>query len=104
VTARPSKLGNQLAGVKVDIVDVADVAIIDLLVVVVLDLHDLVAGAKVQPKRSTLRSPAGFSAFLQFHVERAGADTAAVHRAQHLDVADGIKAEALRDAGLYQFE
>ena len=61
-------------------------------------------GAKVQPKRSTLRSPAGFKRLLQFDVERAGADAAAVHRAQHLDVADGIETEALRDAGLYQFD
>ena len=39
----PVEAGGELAVVRIDIVDVADVAVIDFLVVVVLDLHDLVA-------------------------------------------------------------
>ena len=42
----PVEARNKLARLGVDAVDLADVAIIDLLVVVVLDLHDLVAGRK----------------------------------------------------------
>src|SRR5208283_5458171 len=53
--------------------------------------------AKVQRKRSTLRSPAGFK-------ERARANAAAVHRAKHLDVADRIQAEAFGDARLHQLQ
>src|SRR5208282_5412270 len=52
----------EFAHLGIDVVDVADVAAVDFLVVVILDLHDLVPRRKVQPKRSTLRSPAGFNA------------------------------------------
>jgi hypothetical protein len=50
--------GNDLAGIGVDVVDIANVTVVDLFVVVVLDLP----AAKVQPNRSTLRSPAGLRA------------------------------------------
>ena len=40
------KAGNDFARIGVDVVDVADVAVVDLLVVVVLDLHELVAGGE----------------------------------------------------------
>ena len=46
----------------------------------------------------------GVQGRLEFDIQRPGADTAAVHRAQHLDVADGIEAEALGDAGLHQLD
>jgi hypothetical protein len=36
----------QFAGSKVDVIDVPDIAIINLLIVVVLDLHDLVTGGE----------------------------------------------------------
>ena len=39
----------EFARLGVDVVDIADVAVVDLLVVVVLDLHDLVAGRKGPP-------------------------------------------------------
>ena len=95
---RPSKLGGQLAGVGIDVVDVADVAVVDLLVVVVLDLHHLVAGREGPAETLDLALAGGVQRRLQFDVERAGADAAAVHRAQHLDVADGIEAEALAES------
>jgi hypothetical protein len=43
VTERPSKARDKLASIGIDVIDQADIAIKDLLVVVVLDLHDLVA-------------------------------------------------------------
>ncbi len=41
---------------------------------------------------------------LQFDVERARTDPGAVHRTQRLNIADGIEAEAARDAGFYQVD
>jgi hypothetical protein len=37
------QVGDELAVGRIDIIDVADVAVIDFLVVIVIDLHDLVA-------------------------------------------------------------
>src|SRR5665213_2504548 len=54
--------GDQLTSVGVDIVDVTDVAIVDLFIVIVLDLHDLVAGREGPAEALTFRSPAGLSA------------------------------------------
>ena len=96
--------GGELASVGIDVVDVADVAVIDFLVVVVLDLHDLVAGREGPAEAFDLALAGGIERGLQFDIERAGADAAAVHRAQHLDVADGIETEPLRDARLHQFD
>src|SRR6202050_2010511 len=58
-------------------------------------------GAKVQPKRSTLRSPAGFKAACNSMLSER-ANTAPIHRAEHLDIADGVQAETLWDASLDQ--
>src|SRR5271157_5595511 len=85
----------QLAGVEVDIVDVADVTIIDLLFVVVLDLHDLIPWREGPAEPLDLALAGGIQGGLQFDVERSGADAAAVHGTQHLDVSDGIKTETL---------
>jgi hypothetical protein len=41
---------------------------------------------------------------LQFDVERSCAHAAAIHRAQHLDVANGVETKPLGDAGLHQFD
>ena len=52
-----------LSYIDIDIdIDILDHAVVDLLVVVVLDLMTLSPGAKVQPNRSTFLSPGGFSA------------------------------------------
>jgi hypothetical protein len=40
----PVEAGSEFALVKVDVYDTADVPIVDLLIMIVLDLHDLVAG------------------------------------------------------------
>ncbi|HEY1887160.1 MAG TPA: hypothetical protein VGG86_14105 [Roseiarcus sp.] len=39
---------------------------------------------------------------LQFDVERTRANAAAIHRAEHLDIANGIQAQTLGDARLDQ--
>src|ERR1700730_15513276 len=58
-------------------------------------------GQKVQPNRSMRISPGGFERVLQLHIERAGAEAATVHRAEHLDVAYRVEPEALRDPLLH---
>ena len=55
-------------------------------------------GPKVQPKRSTLDLAGRVQQPLQLEVQRPGAEPAAVHRAQHLDVADRVEPEPGRDA------
>ena len=95
---------DRLAGLGVHIGDIADVAVVDLLVVVVLDLHHLVAGGKGPAEALDLPFARRVEGGLQFDVERAGAGTAPVHRAQHLDILHGIEAEALRNAGLDQLD
>ena len=101
---RPSKRAVSSLVVGINIVDIADVAVIDLLVVVVLDLHHLVAGRKGPAEPLDLALAGGIQRRLQFDVERARTDAAAVHRAQNLDVANGIEAEALGDPCLHQLD
>ena len=96
--------GGEFASVGIDIVDVADVAVVDVFVVVVLDLHDLVAGDEGPTETLDLALAGGVQRRLKFDVQRAGSDATAVHRAQHLNVTDGIEAEAQGDACLHQFD
>jgi len=96
--------GDQLTSVGVDIVDVTDVAIVDLFIVIVLDLHDLVAGREGPAEAPHFSLAGGIERRLQFDVERARADAAPVHRAQHLDVSNGLEPEALGDARFHQFD
>ena len=42
----PVEAGVEFAGFRIDVINIADVAVINLLVVVILDLHDLVAWRK----------------------------------------------------------
>ena len=58
-------------------------------------------GQKVQPKRSMRTSTGGVQCLLQLNIERAGTETAPVHRAEHLDVAYRVKPKAFRDALLH---
>ena len=60
--------GDDLARVRVDVVDVADVAVIDLLVVVVLDLHDFVAGGEGPAEALDLAIAGGIERGLQLDV------------------------------------
>src|SRR5882672_571054 len=95
---------DEFACVAIDSVDITDVAVVDVLVVVILDLHDLVTGGEGPAEPLDFPVVGGIESGLQFNVERSGADTAAVHRAENLDVADGVEAEPPRDPGLDQLD
>src|SRR5438132_9726173 len=95
---------DKFSRIRIDIVDVADVAVIDLLVVVVLDLHHLIAGREGPAEALDLTLTRRVQRRLQFDVERSGADATAIHRAQNLDVANGIEAEAAGNLGLHQLD
>src|SRR6266481_4950576 len=94
----------EFAGLGIDIVDVANIAVVDLLVVVVLDLHHLVARRKGPAETLHLAVDSGVQRRLEFDIQRAGADTTAVHRTKYLDVANGIEAEPFGDPRLHQFD
>ncbi len=100
----PVESGGEFADLGIHADDVADVAVIDLLVVVVFDLHDLVARREGPTEPLDLALAGRVKRRLQFDVERARADAAAVHRAQDLDVTDGIEPEASRDSGADQLQ
>src|SRR5262249_46672596 len=95
---------NDLARVEVNITDVADIAVVDLLVVVVLDLHHLIAGGKGRTESLDFAIARGIEGCLQRDVQRPRAYPAPIHRTQHLDAADGIETEPLGNAYLRQFD
>ena len=82
----------------------ANVAVIDLLVVVVLDLHDLVARGEGPAEAFDLSLASGIEGRLQFDIERASPNAAPIHRAKHLDVATRVETEPLGNPGLHQFD
>jgi hypothetical protein len=98
------EIDRQFALLQVEARDDTQVAVVDFLVVVVLDLHDLVAEAEGPTEPFDTDLARRVQRFLQLDIERASAKTAAVHWAQHLDVADWIKTEPLRDAFLHDRE
>ena len=71
MTGRPSK-AMYLAEFKIDGFDVADVAIIDLFVIVILDLHDLVADGKARPEFLDLWVSSRIESPLQLDIQRTG--------------------------------
>src|SRR2546430_5214049 len=89
-----------LAEFEIDGLDEADVSVVDLFVIVVLDLHELVADGKGHPEFLDLWVSSRIEGPLQFDIQRTGSESAAVHRAEHLNVAHGIEAEAAGDAFL----
>src|SRR4249919_2666084 len=91
------KACNELTRADVDAVDVADIAVVNLLVVVVLDLHDLVARSEGPTEPFYLLIAGGIECSLQFNVQRPCACAAAVHWTQDLDVTDGIEPKPFRD-------
>src|SRR5215831_7109814 len=96
------KARGEFAGIGIQSVDIADVAVVDLLVVVVLDLHDLVTGGEGPAEPFDFPVAGGIERSLQFNVERSGADATAVHRAENLDIANVVEAESPRNPGLHQ--
>jgi hypothetical protein len=93
--------GGEFARVCIDIYDVADIAVVDLLLVVVFDLHDLIAGCEGPAEPFDFPLPSRIERSLQVDVERARTDATAVHRAQHLNLMDRIEAKPARDVLLY---
>ena len=83
-----------------DLSDVSDVAVEDLLVIVVADLDDLVAGAKggAETLDLELRIARGVERVLQTGIELPRAEAVPVHRRQHLDAIAGVPTEAPGDA------
>jgi hypothetical protein len=96
----PVEAGTWFAFLRLNVRHKPDVAIVDLLVIVVLDLHDLVAGRKGPAKSLNLTIARRIQCGLQFDVDGACSEAASVHRAENLDIADWIETEAARDAGL----
>src|SRR5687768_5309352 len=76
--------------------DDAYVAVPDVAVVVVLELHHLVADAKGQPATNDRRT-GRVQGCLKRIVQELRADRAAVHRREDLDVPNGIEGEPTRD-------
>src|SRR3977135_3031851 len=102
---RPSvESDRHLAEFEIDGFDEADVAVVDLFVIVIFDLDDLVADGKGNPEFLDLWFSSRIESPLQFDIQRTGSEPAAVHRAEHLDVAHGIEAEAARDAFLDELD
>jgi hypothetical protein len=79
----------------------AEVAVVDLLVVVILDLHDLVARTEGPAEAFNADLARWVQRVLQLDIERACPEAAAVHRTQHLDVPYRVEPEALRDPFLH---
>src|SRR5271166_701145 len=100
----PVEAHRDFAGLRVDVADIANVAVVDLLVIVVLDLHDLVPRGKGPAEALDFPLAGRIENGLELDVERASADPAAVHRAENLDVPDGIEPEPFGDAGLDQLQ
>ena len=90
----------QVLGFEIDGHQHAEVAVVDALPMVVLDLHQPVAHAKRPPgdQPFDLVRCRGIERGLQFLIEPDHAGVAAPHRRQHLDVAQGVQPELARDA------
>ena len=87
----------------VDGFDEADVAIIDVLIVIVAQLHNAVANAE---ESSTAGDGASIwiELGLQTCVEVFCAECVAAHRGEDLDVLQGVEAELARDARGHEFD
>src|ERR1700752_2840653 len=95
------KLDADFGFLHVDARDHAEVAIVDILVVIVLDLHDLVARAEGPAKPLDADLARRVQGVLQLNIQRAGTEAAPVHRAQHLNATDGVEPKTFRDPLLH---
>ena len=89
----PVEAGDEEAFNLVDAQHGSKVAIEDIAVIIILGLHDLVAGRENRPEFLDLRGRIGIEGFLQIGVERPRAERATLHRAEHLNVPDRVEAE-----------
>ena len=99
------EIDQDLCFIRVDCSDEPDVAVEGVLLVVVLNLHHLVADAVGEPEtlNDRLVLSLRIEGRLQIEIQRAGADAAAVHRAQNLHVTDCVEPETRWDAFGYDF-
>ncbi len=100
----PVEAGGEFAFLRLNVRHKPNVAAVDHLVVVVLDLHDLIAARKDPAKSLDLTIARRIQCGLQFDVDGACSEAASVHRAENLDIADWIETEAARDAGFDQLD
>src|SRR5215467_470070 len=100
----PIKDRGKFPAVRLDPRHVANVAVVDLLIVIVLDLHDFVAGREGPTEPFDLAFASGIQGCLEFDIEGARSNATAVHWAENLDIADGIKAEPARDPGFHKLD
>src|SRR6516164_4497180 len=95
------KLDADFAFLHVDARHHAEVAIVDILVVIILDLHDLVARAEGPAKPFYADLARRVQGVLQLDVQRASAEAAPVHRAQYLNVTNRVEPKTFGDPLLH---
>jgi hypothetical protein len=93
----PVETGDKLTFLRLDVRHKPNVAVVDLLVIVVLDLHDLVARCKGPAKSLDLALACRIQCRLEFNIQGARSDTTAVHWAEHLHIVDAIETKAARE-------
>src|SRR5437868_549376 len=71
----------------------AEIAVVDVVVVIILDLNDLVARAECPAEALDADLARRVQRVLQLDIERASTEAATVHRAEHLDVAYRVQSE-----------
>jgi hypothetical protein len=98
------KAGGEVAFLRLNVRHKPNVAVVDFLAIVILDLHDLVAWRESPTKSLDLALARRIQCCLEFNVKRACSDTASVHRAENLDIADWIETKAARDTGFDELD
>jgi hypothetical protein len=87
----------------INAMDGTNVAVVNFFVVIVLDLHDLVASRKGPAKLLNFFVARGIKRRLQLNVQGPRTNSTPVHRVQHLDVADRIETKPLGDPCFREF-
>ena len=99
----PVEVHNHRAVVGVDGLHESDVAVVDILVVVVTELHHAVADAEHRPAANN-RIPTRIQRLLEFHVEIVRPQDVLPHRHQNLHVLQGIHPELARNARRHELD
>src|SRR5712692_3442393 len=91
------EVDDELAFLHIDARHDAKVAVVDFLVVIVLDLHDLVARTEGPAEAFDTDLAGRIQRLLELDIEGAGTEAAAVHRTEDLDVAYRVEPETFGD-------
>src|SRR3974390_3763257 len=86
----------ELPRIGIEINDGADVAVVDLFLIVILNLHHLITRCKGPTESLDLAIAGGMERCLQLNVKRSRTNTTAIHRTQPLAVTDGIMENTIR--------